>query len=455
LEDRDGMPDLLWLPPELPANVRLIVSTLPSRSLDELTRRQWPTLAVQSLAAEERTRLIVECLRQASKALSEERVRRLASAEQTANPLFLRALLEELRVFGVHERLDERIAYYLGAPSLEALFDRILERYEADYERERPGLVREAMTLLWAARRGLAEEEFLQLLGDGRTGEPLPQAYWSPLYLAAEHALTNRGGLIGFFHDYIRRGVEQRYLPAAEQRRAAHRKLAAYFAGREGDLRKVDELPWQLARAEAWEEPVIPRIRGIASTCSGRRSGRLSPVSGHNAEATPRASFGGHGPRGGNAVPRSPPAARPRSRRSGTQPCRGTPRRSTKRPMHVGDPGRRVGQFRRGQEQGLRSRGIDGPGSPPGAGGRGEVEAELVLLDVVHEVPLVGEGPVGVPGELGQHQTAGFADAAGVLERNNHHLRRRLAGPARIHFWLGFAPGSAAASNWIMAFASL
>src|SRR5262249_161833 len=153
-------------------NVRLIVSTLPGRSLDELTRRRWPTLAVGPLEAEERTRLIVECLRQASKTLSDERVRRLAAAEQSANPLFPWAMLEELRVFGVHEKLDDRIAYYLGAASLEALFDRILGRYEADYERERPGLVREAMTLLWAARRGLAEEELLQVLGDGRTREP-------------------------------------------------------------------------------------------------------------------------------------------------------------------------------------------------------------------------------------------------------------------------------------------
>jgi hypothetical protein len=151
MEDRDGTPDLLWLPPELPANVRLIVSTLPGRSLDELTRRQWPTLAVQPLEVEERTRLIVECLRQASKALSAERVRRLAAAQQTSNPLFLRAVLEELRVFGVHEKLDDRIAYYLGASSPEALFDRILGRYEADYERERAGLVRDAMSLLWAA----------------------------------------------------------------------------------------------------------------------------------------------------------------------------------------------------------------------------------------------------------------------------------------------------------------
>ena len=49
LEDREGAPDLVWLPPELPANVRLIVSTLPGRPLDDLRRRGWPTLLVEPL----------------------------------------------------------------------------------------------------------------------------------------------------------------------------------------------------------------------------------------------------------------------------------------------------------------------------------------------------------------------------------------------------------------------
>ncbi len=254
LEDRDGMPDLFWLPPELPANVRLIASTLPGRSLKELTKRRWPVLDVQPLEPAERIRLIVECLRQASKALSEDRVQRIASAEQAANPLFLRALLEELRVFGVHEKLDDRVAYYLGASSLEELFARILERYEADYERERPGLVGEAMTLLWAARRGLAENELLQLLGGEPDGEPLPQAYWSPLYLAAEHSLTNRGGLICFFHDYVRRAAQCRYLPDAADQAGAHRRLAVYFHSQPDSVRRTDELAWQWQHAGAWEQ---------------------------------------------------------------------------------------------------------------------------------------------------------------------------------------------------------
>ena len=47
-----------------------------------------------------------------------------------------------------------------------------------------------------------------------------------------------------------------------------------------------------------------------------------------------------------------------------------------------------------------------------------------MLVDVIHEVPPVGEGPVVVPGELVQHQTAGFADAIGVLEQIDQCLRR-------------------------------
>jgi hypothetical protein len=254
LEERPGVQELAWLPPVLPSNVRLIVSSLPGKSLEELQRRGWPTLQMQPLLPEERRRLIAEYLTQSSKALSPDRVSRIAAAEQASNPLFLRALVEELRVFGVHEKLDERISFYLEAPDLNELFARILERYEQDYERKRPGLVGEALSLLWVSRRGLTEDELLHLMADVQTGEPLPQAYWAPLYLAAEHALTSRDGRLGFFHDYLRQAVQQRYLPRREQRQTLHRRLAAYFAGCELTARTVDEWPWQLVQAGAWEE---------------------------------------------------------------------------------------------------------------------------------------------------------------------------------------------------------
>jgi tetratricopeptide (TPR) repeat protein len=252
LEDRDQAPDLVWLPPVIPNNVRLVLSTLPGRPLDELKRRGWPALEVQALNLNERRDLAVKYLKQYTKTLDQDFLDRVVAAQQTANPLYLRTLLEELRLFGVYEQLDERIRHYLSAGTPEQLYQKVLQRYEEDYQRDHEGLVREAMSLLWAARRGLSENELLELLG--KDGEPLPHAYWSPLYLAAEQSLVIRSGLLNFSHDYLRQAVEQRYLPIEKDQHAAHLSLAAYFDSRELDARKVDELPWQLKNAEAWQQ---------------------------------------------------------------------------------------------------------------------------------------------------------------------------------------------------------
>lgn len=107
------------------------------------------------------------------------------------------------------------------------------------------------MSLLWAARRGLSEAEILELLGTG--DDPLPRIYWSPLYLAAEMSLVSHSGLIGFFHDYFRQAVRERYMSVESQRQAPHLRLAGYFEARELGDRKVDELPWQLEQAKSWE----------------------------------------------------------------------------------------------------------------------------------------------------------------------------------------------------------
>ncbi len=251
LEDREAALDLGWLPPSVPARVRLVASTLPGRPLTEAGKRGFATLAVKPLDQAEREQLIVDYLATYSRALGTALRVRIAGASQCANPLYLRALLDELRVWGEHETLGERIDHYLAAKTVDALYELILSRYEQDYEGDRPKLVSEAFSLLWASRRGLSETELLELLGT--KGQPLPRAFWSPLYLAAEQSLTSRSGLLGFFHDYLRSAVEHRYLRTQPAKKSAHLRLADYFAGREMGPRKVDELPWQLAEASAWQ----------------------------------------------------------------------------------------------------------------------------------------------------------------------------------------------------------
>jgi len=251
LEDREAALDLVWLPLQIPKNIRLIVSTLPGRPLTELERRAWPTLTVEPIEKDERKLLIKTVLAKYRKTLNPSQIDRIAATPQSSNPLYLRTLLEELRLFGIHEELDARIESYLETTSPETLYEKILARYEQDYERDRKGLIRETMQLLWATRSGLSETELLDLLGS-EEGLPLPGAYWSPLYLVMDRSFVNRVGLLGFAHDYLRQAVEDRYLPTESEKQSAHLRLANYFASRVLNPRKIVELPWQLSRAGEW-----------------------------------------------------------------------------------------------------------------------------------------------------------------------------------------------------------
>ncbi len=250
LEDDVAAVELGWLPALFPPTCRVILSTLPGRSLDATRRREWQELTVQPLTMPEREELIAKFLAQFSRRLSAERVARIASSTQTENPFFLRALLDELRQFGDNERLGDRIEYYLAAHNAGELYERILERWEWDYGKN---LVRESLSLILVARRGLSESELLDLLGpDGR---PLPRAKWTPFYLAAESSFSQRSGLLGFSHGFIRQSVQLRSPLTVDAEKALHLRLAEYFIA-EAQLaeRKIAELPWQLCRAESWQQ---------------------------------------------------------------------------------------------------------------------------------------------------------------------------------------------------------
>ena len=251
LEDRDAALDLLWLPQKISENIRLFISTLQGRSLTEMENRKWLMYRLDPLSKSERKALIPIILAKYRKTLNPDQVERISSTAQCANPLFLRTLLEELRLFGIHEELDQRIDSYLLADSIEALYNFILDRYEQDYERDRPGLVRDAMQLLWASRRGLSQAELLDILG--ADGSPMPHAYWSPLYLAIEGSLTNQMGLLALGHAYLRNAVENRFLPADKDKSGTHERLADYFFDRTLNSRKISELPWQLLKARNWQ----------------------------------------------------------------------------------------------------------------------------------------------------------------------------------------------------------
>jgi nephrocystin-3 len=252
LEDRERGRLLAWLPQRLPGDLRLVVSTLPGDTLDALKPRGWPALTVEPLTAAERVRLIARYLQHFSQALSETRATRIAAGAAASNPLYLKTLLDDLRATGAHDRLDAQIDDYLKAPDLPALFGKILVRYQRDYERDCPGLVREALALLWAARRGLTEAELLELLKPAGQ-ERLPAALWSPVRCALEDGLVDRDGVLAFAHEHLRVAVETAFVSDEGQRKERRLRLADYFEVQPASARSCDELPWLLSQTKSVE----------------------------------------------------------------------------------------------------------------------------------------------------------------------------------------------------------
>lgn len=242
---------LSWLPATIPSNIRLVVTSTVEETLVHLRERGWGELGMQLLSEQEREAVVVRFLGQYHKALSIEQIRRVALDQKSSHPLFLRTILEELRLHGTHEHLDEQLDYYLETTGTEDVFQRVLERLESDFGTRE---VREVMSLLFIARFGLSEMELADITGFSRLK-------LSALVLGLDFHLVKRDGTLGFFHDYLRRAVEKRYLADKTKRRAINLRLAGYFekglrpllntTGLENiEVRGPRELAWQLHEAQ-------------------------------------------------------------------------------------------------------------------------------------------------------------------------------------------------------------
>ncbi|XP_069101362.1 uncharacterized protein [Argopecten irradians] len=238
--------DLLWIPRTLPKNVFMLLSTLPGRAFEAVKTAGWRSMKVEPLDISQKKEIIIGYLEGVySKTLSDEQKQLIIDAPQTNNPLYLRSLLDEVRVYGSFRTLTQKIQEYLLAGNPGDLFAKILERLEGDFEDGvdlRKGLVRDTTTAIWCSHRGMAEGELTELLD-------VPSAVWSPFYLSLVENLVNRNGVVNFFHDHLRQAVEKKYLSTPEEKKESFKRLSDYFSTKSLDDRVVDELPFLLGKA--------------------------------------------------------------------------------------------------------------------------------------------------------------------------------------------------------------
>jgi hypothetical protein len=263
-----GMDDLEWLPPRLPRNIKLIVSfRLGNPSSDSYyaaiqANGRMVLSGVRPFDRPGDKRALIETyLNRYFKELDEERIDALIGIQGTNNPLFLKVVLSELRLFGVHNDLSAVIRERFGNTPAEA-FDALLGRMESDpaYTKTDPAV---ALPHLfgWLAhsRYGLSPEELSLLLlrqGIAKCTKDASDSVYT-LLRQLRPFLARQEGRVNFLFESFRGAVAGRYTGLhahAKSPEGWHGDLASFFEGLPpGNIRRLLELPWQLWKCKAGE----------------------------------------------------------------------------------------------------------------------------------------------------------------------------------------------------------
>ncbi|WP_127533001.1 tetratricopeptide repeat protein [Paenibacillus kobensis] len=247
---------LTWLPAAIPYNISLIISTVDNATYDRLHQDGF---IIQELRLDEqsfaplREAYMHHFLDQYGKKLNPKQVDKVLEKKATSNPLYLRFLLDELRLFGDFGQLENELNRYLAHDSIQELVTGSLRRLQSKFYESYGDIVKRALQFMHCARFGLTEQELLALLGG--KDKPLPSAIWSPVYCNLDSLLIESSGVIRFSHPFVRDAVEQLWLTEAGKR-DIHAALADYFDNKDGEdwtERKIWELPSHLMASAQWD----------------------------------------------------------------------------------------------------------------------------------------------------------------------------------------------------------
>jgi NACHT domain- and WD repeat-containing protein len=306
LSDNYNARSMVWLPNELPQNVRLVVSTrsgeeeaeekelvtlkrkLPEQNILQLgpmRRAEGDSLLTKWLADVGRT--VQDTQREDVQDTQREEILSKFEASK-GNPLYLRMAFQEARRW-TSAMTGKDIA--LGT-SVVGIIKNLYGRL-SDNRNHGEVLTWRALGYLAASRHGLSEDEFIDILSKDADPvvlqdflrrspdspqdiERLPVAVWSRLFLDLEPYLTERisesATLLYFYHRELGDAAEEIYLNDST-REERHRVLAEYFNRKgdpqgdgyrankaderkrwEGSSRALSELPYHVTHADMLDE---------------------------------------------------------------------------------------------------------------------------------------------------------------------------------------------------------
>jgi tetratricopeptide (TPR) repeat protein len=247
---QDQKQNFSWIPAALPANARLICTAKPEHVPEAMRSGAASVIQLPPLTKNEREQIIANHFKVYGKKLEPQYVSALAAAPQTALPLFLAIALNELRVYGYFEKLDEHITHLLTSEHLLDLYHRVLGRFEQDFGGHRPQIVKEFMSLVYYSRHGMAEDDLEYCLKLDKADALFT---WHALLLAASGIMKSWHGRLFIGDKFLENAIWERYIKNSAKAEHYHGLLADCFTKQQMTAADMSELFWHLFSLKDWQ----------------------------------------------------------------------------------------------------------------------------------------------------------------------------------------------------------
>eukprot|EP00002_Diphylleia_rotans_P020164 TRINITY_DN3910_c0_g1_i7.p1 TRINITY_DN3910_c0_g1~~TRINITY_DN3910_c0_g1_i7.p1 ORF type:complete len:1075 (+),score=202.64 TRINITY_DN3910_c0_g1_i7:1363-4587(+) len=278
-EDATQPSSLRWLPASLPMSVHMIISTTSdSEALASARALGWNEIELLPLDVPDRMLIIQDYFSMYSKRLTKEQTDILANASSTSNPLFLRAAMDELRMYGDYYKLTDKIHTILKASSVIDLYRQILERWSADFGAD---LVRKTLGAIYVSQNGFTQNELIAFVN-------LPRVTFLSFFAVLKNSLFSRKGRYDFFHQQLRIATKSTYFENPANLTEMHDAVSSWmityyqFDFHASSVSKVEpvvhvEMAYQLQEAGRYEElaSLLGIIQVFESFSTGRRKFEL------------------------------------------------------------------------------------------------------------------------------------------------------------------------------------
>lgn len=163
---------------------------------------------------------ICDYLRPYRKTLENHQIEKISNNKTFENPLLLFLLLEELRLCGLYEELDDKLEYYVLNSDQNAFFEKVFTRLEHDLSLFDDNHIGEVFLLLSLSRNGIADSDIADIL-------EIPRVVVSSILYKCHRFISVYGGHSSISHSLITNYIKKRYDGYLE---SVQKKYKAYLS---------------------------------------------------------------------------------------------------------------------------------------------------------------------------------------------------------------------------------